>query len=56
MYSANEHKFGQIDETIVFPLGEFGTFDTKRIDETYQAAKSFLDKELTLNSVKAITE
>ncbi len=42
VYAANEHKFSQIDATVIFPLGEFTAFDTKEIDQIYAVAKTYL--------------
>ena len=43
LYAANNYKFEQTLHTFVFPLGEFGTFDTKQIDLIYSKAKDFLN-------------
>ena len=44
MYSANAYKFSYTDNTVVFPLGKYSTFDTKSIDDIYEEAKTFLGK------------
>lgn len=44
LYAANEYKFSKIWGTIVFPLGEFGAFESKRVDEIYEKSKKFLDQ------------
>lgn len=42
IYAGDRQKFHQTTETIEFPIGQFGLFDTKRIDEIYAEAKAFL--------------
>ncbi len=46
LHAANQYKFEQTDHTVIFPLGQFGTFETKRIDEIYAVSKAFLDNHL----------
>ncbi len=46
LYSANTHKFEQTFSTVVFPLGKYGAFDTKNIDQIYEDAKAYLEKLL----------
>lgn len=46
LHSANEYKFSMVDNTIFFPLGEFGTFDTKKIDEIYNKSIEYLQLKL----------
>lgn len=44
LYAANKHKFSKIEYVVDFPLGEFGAFDSDRIDEIYEAAQKYLEQ------------
>ncbi len=52
LHAANKYKFDEIDFTISFPLGDYSTFDTKKIDNIYSEAQSFLD-DLSQKSIKS---
>ena len=54
MYSANSYKFSYTYNTVVFPLGKYSTFDTKRIDEIYEEAKTFLVKARSIKQLNNI--
>ena len=45
LYAGNEYKFQDTDYTLIFPLGDYGTFDTKKTDEMYNLAQEYV-KEL----------
>ncbi len=42
LHAANRHKINMTDATVVFPIGHYNTFDTKRIDLIYQTAREHL--------------
>ena len=44
LHAANEYKFELTTHTIVYPMGTYGTFETKSIDRIYEEAKVYLDK------------
>lgn len=43
LFSANAHKF--TTTTVVFPLGNYTSFDTKNIDKIYEEAKEYINKK-----------
>ncbi|MEM9545198.1 MAG: patatin-like phospholipase family protein [Bacteroidota bacterium] len=45
LYAANAHKFKDTLTTIDFPLGAYGSFDTKKIKRIYQKAREYLQME-----------
>lgn len=42
LHSANMYKFSLTNHTISFPVGGFGTFDSKSIDQIYATARKYL--------------
>lgn len=46
LHAANKYKFEKIDLTIKFPLGNYSTYDTKKIDAIYLNAVKFLDESV----------
>ena len=39
IHAANKHKLQWVDEVYEFPLGKYGVFDTKKIDDIYEESK-----------------
>ncbi|MBT8220017.1 MAG: patatin-like phospholipase family protein [Bacteroidia bacterium] len=58
LHAANEHKFDLADQSIIFPIGKFRSFDSSQVDDIYKAAKDHLDhleEELLKNLGKTVS-
>ena len=42
LFAGNRHKFDATAHTFIFPLGNYGPFDTKKIDEIHQKAQDHI--------------
>jgi len=43
VHAANAYKFSEVQATIQFPLGMYGTFESKKINEIYDFSKEYLN-------------